>query len=63
MNFKEQSTYVSSHLNTSAKEGWEDGVTWALEQVVNTLWRFGEDEQTKKMKVRQMLTDMRGEIN
>lgn len=62
MNFKDKSERAAWDICGMQGVGWEEGVIWTLEQVVNTLWAFGEDEHTKKMKVRQMLADMRGDI-
>ena len=65
MNFDEESDLAFwEKLDGGGDQlSWDQGIIWALEEVVNTLWAFGEDEHAKKMKVRQMLNDMRGQTN
>lgn len=59
MSFKDKSEIAAWNICDRPADCWEDFDVWTLEQIINTLWA---DEHTKKMKVRQMLADMRGEI-
>lgn len=62
MNFKEK--YVAEKDKNRylcfAEDGFEAGVEFALEEVVNILWQHGVDEEVKKMMIRNMLIEIKG---